>query len=36
MKIWRIAVVVCAAPLWADDQFLKWMDSIAQEQLSKR
>ena len=36
MKIWRVAAVVCVTPLWADDQFLKWMDSIAQEQLSKR
>jgi cephalosporin-C deacetylase-like acetyl esterase len=36
MSVWRIAVLVCAAPLWADDQLLKWMDRIAQEQLSKR
>ncbi len=36
MRIWRIAAWVCVTPLWADDQFLKWMDRIAQEQLSKR
>ena len=36
MKLLPLAVLVCAAPLWADDQFLKWMDHIAQEQLSKR
>lgn len=36
MKIWLIAIAACAAPLYADGQFLQWMDRIAQEQLSKR
>ena len=36
MKLLPLAVLVCVSPLWADDQFLKWMDNIAQEQLSKR
>ena len=36
MTITRLVILAFVAPLWADDQFLKWMDSIAQEQLSKR
>jgi hypothetical protein len=31
-----LAVLFCVAPSWSDDQFLKWMDRIAQEQLTKR
>ena len=31
-----LALLVFAARLFADDQFLKWMDRIAQEQLSQR
>jgi Dienelactone hydrolase and related enzymes len=36
MTIGRLAILALAAPLWADDQLLKWMDRLAQEQLSKR
>src|SRR5437660_361196 len=36
MTIPRLIILAFAAPLWADDQLLKWMDRLAQEQLSKR
>src|SRR5260370_5863818 len=36
MRIARLAVLALAAPLWADDELVKWMDRLAQEQLSKR
>src|SRR5260370_38155311 len=36
-KVQGVALLFSSAALWgADDQFLKWMDRIAQEQLSQR